>query len=275
MSYATLMAALTVGRSNANVLEATRALAEGFDAKIIGIAFCRPIQVICQDYQLPAACFAEDRKQIDRELSVAEQEFRSCLKSRADRIEWRAGTTLSPLAVHVVQEARGADLVIVQLDRPDGGSDPTREINLTDLVMQCSRPVLLVPKNVPVTFDRILLAWKDDREAQRAATDALPLLAKAQGVIVVEIAAQERLSKARAEVDQIVGWLKQHGVSAQSRLETPMKSNAAQLNAIADQLKADLMVAGAYGRMRGRAWVLGGVTAEALSGSHRCTLLSH
>ena len=42
MSYATVMAALTVGRSNADVLQAAYALAQRFDAKVVGVAACRP-----------------------------------------------------------------------------------------------------------------------------------------------------------------------------------------------------------------------------------------
>jgi len=275
MTYATLMAALTVGRSNAGLLQATGALAERFDAKVIGIAACRPIEVVWRDFPLPAPCFAEDRKQIDRQLNEAEGEFRALLKTGADRLEWRAGTTVLPLSVHLAQEARGADLVVVSIDRPRAGLDATREVDVVDLVMQCSRPVLLLPKAAPTTFDRVLLAWKDTPEAERAATAALPFLARASSVTVVTIAALEKLADARATLDQVVGWLKQHGIAAQVRIETPTKSNAAQLGAIADQLHADLLVAGAYGHRRGHAWVLGGVTSEALHGSHRCVLLSH
>jgi nucleotide-binding universal stress UspA family protein len=275
LTYATLLAALTAGRSNAGLLQVTSALAERFDAKVIGVAACRPIEVVWRDFPLPALCFAEDRKQIERQLNEAEGEFRALLKGRAERIEWRAATTVLPLSVHLAQEARGADLVVVSSDRPRSSLDSTREVDAVDLVMQCSRPVLLVPEAAPTTFDRILLAWKPTREAQRAATDALPFLATAQSVTVVEIAPLEKLAAARAGLDQVTGWLKQHGISAQARIETPTKTNAAQLNAIADQLGADLMVAGAYGHRRGQAWALGGVTHDVLHGGQRCVLLSH
>jgi nucleotide-binding universal stress UspA family protein len=268
------MAALTVGRANAHVLQVTCELAGRFDAKVVGLAACRPIQVVCQDYSPPAACFDEDRKQIERQLKDAEGEFRAVLKSRADQIEWRPSTTLLPLSVHLAQQARGADLVIVPVDRPHATMDTTREIDLTDLVMHCSRPVLLVPHTSHPAFERILVAWKDTREAQRAAADALPLLIRAQQVTVVEIAAQEKLAQARDHIEQVIGWLKQHGISAVARIETPARSNASQLNAIADEMKADLMVAGAYGHTRGQAWVLGGVTHDVLQGQ-RCVLLSH
>jgi nucleotide-binding universal stress UspA family protein len=274
LTYATLMAALTVGRSNAAVLQVARELAGRFDARVIGVAACRPIQVVCQDYSLPAACFDEDRKQIARQLSDAEDEFRTVLKDRGAQIEWRPSTTLLPLSVHVAQQGRGADLVIVPVDHPRASVDATREIDLIDLVMHCSRPVLLVPEAGHDGFDRVLVAWKDTREAQRAAADALPLLARARQVTVLEIAPQEKLAQAREHIEQVIGWLKQHGISAAARVEPPARSNASQLNAIADEMKADLMVAGAYGHTRGQTWVLGGVTHDVLQG-RRCILLSH
>ena len=275
MPYATLMAVLAAGRSNAHVLETARVLAGRFDARVVGIAACRPVQVVCQDYQLPAPCFEEDRKQIERQLSAAEHEFRSALSIRADRIEWRPATTLLPLAVYAAQEARASDLVIVSPEPSHAERDVTREMDLTELVMQCSRPVLIVPKGVAPTFDDVIVAWKDTREAQRAVADALPLLKRARNVTLVELSPADKLPRARAEIDRIQEWLRQHGVSAHARIETAEKSNAGQLNMIAAQLKADLVVAGAYGHLRGRDWILGGITSEALHGASRCTLLSH
>ena len=276
MSYATLMVVLAAGRPNAHVLDAVRALAERFDSRVVGVAACRPLQVVCQDYQLPAPCFEEDRKQIDRQLHAAEHDFRTFLSSRAGRIEWRPATTLLPLAVHVAQEARGCDLVIVSSGAADGEPDVTRVVDLTELVMECSRPVLIVPeKAAPASFDDIIVAWKDTREAQRAAADALPLLKRARRVTIVALSSPETLPKARAGIDRILEWLQQHGVPARARIETAEKSNATQLNAIAAQLKADLVVAGAYGHLRGRDWILGGITHDVLHGAHRCTMVSH
>ena len=51
--------------------------------------------------------------------------------------------------------------------------------------------------------------------------------------------------------------------------------DAAQLNFIADQQGADLLVGGAYGHSRFREWVLGGVTRDLLTRADRCSLVSH
>jgi nucleotide-binding universal stress UspA family protein len=52
------------------------------------------------------------------------------------------------------------------------------------------------------------------------------------------------------------------------------EANAPQLAAIARELKADLIVAGAYGYSRQGQWTLGGITAELLGGE-RCAVVSH
>jgi nucleotide-binding universal stress UspA family protein len=275
MTYATLLAALTAGRGNEAVLRVARRLSERFDAKVIGLAACRPVEVVYPNHPFPAACFDADRRQIQRELAAAEQEFRSCFAGCAERLEWRARTTLLPLAVLATQEALSADLVVVQREPHPAPLDSTREMDLADLVMLCGRPVLLVPPTAAARFDRVLLAWKRTREAERAATDALPLLAGAQRVTVVGIAAPDKLGEARADLDQVARWLGQHGIAAEKHLETPARSTAAQLEAIADRLDADLTVAGAYGYRRGQSWALGGVTSAVLDGGKRCVLLSH
>jgi nucleotide-binding universal stress UspA family protein len=52
-------------------------------------------------------------------------------------------------------------------------------------------------------------------------------------------------------------------------------THAHTLEDVADELKADLIVAGAYGYARQGQWVLGGVTSHLLLSSRRCSLLSH
>jgi nucleotide-binding universal stress UspA family protein len=47
------------------------------------------------------------------------------------------------------------------------------------------------------------------------------------------------------------------------------------LAGIANDVEADLVVAGAYGHSRIREWAFGGVTRDLLLRDRRCTLLSH
>ncbi len=209
MTYASLMVSVLLGRSNRDVLAVTGRLAEQFGSGVIGIGACRPIQAVCGDYSIPAKLFDEDRKQIARELQSAESEFRAALQHRASRLEWRARTTMSLLADHLAREGRSADLVIAGFDGRAAGRDTTRQVDICDLVMQAGRPVLVVPPAAAdAKFDRVLVGWKDAREAQRAIVDALPLLAKAAEVAVAGIAAKEEMATVQTQLAEVAGWLK-------------------------------------------------------------------
>ena len=275
MTYATLLVNLTLGRPNTRLLEVAGSLADRFGAGVIGLGACRPVHAICRDYPVPAALFDEDRKQIARQVKAAEGEFRAAMTKTRRPVEWRGRTSTVPLAEHLAHEARAADLLVVGIEKMKAAPDATREPDICDLVMQVGRPVLLVPVAAPASgFERVVVAWKDTREAQRAIVDSLPFLSKASKVTVVEIVAKESLAEARSRLTEIVTWLARHGVVAEAKAVASTTANALQLDAIADELGADLIVAGAYGYSRQRKWVLGGITSELLAGD-RCALVAH
>lgn len=275
MPYANLMVSIELGRSNKALLRSVSTLAERFHSGVIGVAACRPINVVCPDYSLPTKLFDEDRKQIDKEFRTAEAEFRAALLDRIGRVEWRSCTILSPISDYLAHEARCADIVVVSADRNATPQDITRQLDVPNLVMQIGRPVVIVPEAAAETaFDRILVGWKETREAQRAVADALPFLMKAKQVTVVAVAAKEELIEVRNQVVDVVGWLGCHGVQAQSLVRASHGTHASQLSAIAGELGCGLVVAGAYGYVRNREWVLGGVTTDLLRPTTRCSLLS-
>jgi nucleotide-binding universal stress UspA family protein len=193
------------------------------------------------------------------------------------RLEWRARSTLAPLADQLAHEARSADLIVVGSEPGDAAPDPTREVGLRDLVMAAGRPVLVVPPDAAERrLERVLVGWKDTREAQRAVADALPLLARARTVTLAGIAAREELGPLGEQLSEVAAWLALHTVRAETVTRAARATHAAELSALASELGADLLVVGAYGHSRQRDWVLGGVTSDLLEHRQgRCTLLSH
>jgi nucleotide-binding universal stress UspA family protein len=154
--------------------------------------------------------------------------------------------------------------------------DASRLVNIGDLVMQVGRPVLIVPAAADkLKLEQVIIAWKDTRETQRAAFDALPSLKTAAQVTVVEISADEEMAAARAHVEDVVGWLKWHGVVAECHASPSIGDDTILLNAIAREQGADVIVAGAYGHGRMREWALGGVTRDLLLRAENFALLSH
>ena len=143
-------------------------------------------------------------------------------------------------------------------------------------MLQTGRPLLVVPPSVKwLDLRSALVAWKDCPEARRAVADALPLLAKVKEVTVAGIAEDDGSQEAvRRQTTDVVSWLSRHGIAARSQVPERSGNAIAQLDRIAADTGAGVVVAGAYGRSRFREWVLGGVTQHLVGQSSRCVLLS-
>lgn len=275
MTYATLMVQLELGRSNAALLRIVENLAERFHAHVIGIGTCQPMQMVYIDGYVPGEVFQQDNEQRQQEIGQAEAEFRTALQARAGALEWRSSIHSGPLADYVARQARSADLVITGVA---SGTlfDSSRAVNTGDLIMQVGRPVLVVPTIAKqFKLERVVVGWKDTRESRRAVSDALPLLKASGHVTVVEIAAPDAMAAARKHGEDVVAWLRQHGIQAQSVAQPTTGDDAVGLYTVAQDLGADLIVAGAYGHSRLVEWVLGGVTRDLLLRQDFCALLSH
>jgi nucleotide-binding universal stress UspA family protein len=101
------------------------------------------------------------------------------------------------------------------------------------------------------------------------------MLKKAARVTIVEIASEEELGLARAHLEDVVGWLKRHGIASESLALPTVGDDAMRLSAVSKEQQADVVVAGAYGHSRLREFVLGGVTHDLLLCSNICSLVSH
>jgi nucleotide-binding universal stress UspA family protein len=275
MSLKSIMLHLELGRPHAGALAVAGDLAARFQAEVIGIAGCQPMRMAYGDVAFSGDLVQVDRDEIDRQLKAAELEFRTALQSHAPSLAWRSSVTYEPLSDYFAREARCADLIITHVSSADL-LDPTRRINTGGLVMQVGRPVLIVPGHIQaLRVERVLLAWKDSREARRAALDALPLLRVANHIAVVAIVPKDHLGRAKVELDDVVGWLKRHDLDASPMPTLSIGDDATQLQAMAQEQKADLIVAGAYGRSRLQEWALGGVTGDLLLRANICSLVSH
>ncbi|HUZ91733.1 MAG TPA: universal stress protein [Methylocella sp.] len=271
MSYTTLMVCCDLNPIHDNRLHITASLAERFEAKVIGIAAQAeiiPLTLAEGDAFTNVDMWEQNQAKIAQRLQLVEERFREVFKGRAKQIEWRSevGEPVSFIA----KESRAADLVIAGKSTDDTSLDPA------DLVMQTGRPLLMIPNGIEaLKAERILVAWKDTREARRAIYDALPLLRRCQNAIVAEIDEDHKPAAANQRVEDVAAWLVGHGVKATARSEPLQNSAAAQLDGLADAEGLDLIVAGAYGHGRFREWVFGGVTRDLLTQTSRCHLLAH
>ena len=277
MTYAAVMVSLAIDQPNEARLAVAGQLAEKFDAGLIGIAaavFSPPLYYTTGDQA--QVLIDQGEASIKERLSGLEAQFRESAKTRAKHVEWRSAIDFP--ARYVLQAARSADIV-VSGGPSDAFSDPFALVTPKDLVMEAGRPLLVVPDSVDwLDLRSVLVAWKDTPEARRAIVASLPALRKAKGVTVAEIVeAGGSRPAAVARVRDVLTWLSRHGVSASELVAEQNQDRDApeQLDSMAADVGAGVVVAGAYGHSRFREMILGGMTQHLITQTKRCVLLSH
>lgn len=274
--YATLMVHLELTDDNAALLRLAADLAGRFDARVTGVCAVQPLPAGSGMVVTPDDVMRRDLARKEAALRDLEKAFREALQSRPDRIHWRAQIGTQDPIDFVVREARTADLVVTRIHLRRPLLESVRRVHTADLAIRLGRPVLAVPPTADrVRTKSVLVGWKDTPEARRAVTDALPLLKLAERVTVAAVALDRDRTESGIATREICEWLATHGVAAQALVAVREDAGAAGLAAVARDLQADLIVAGAYGHSRFREWVLGGVTRELLTEADRCLLLSH
>lgn len=274
MAYTTLLVHLELGHSNAGLLQVARETAARFDAHVIGITGSQPFELNIREGD--GEDFIESSiDEIAGEVRAAEATFREALASGVRSVEWRSTALCASIADFVADAARGADLILTGATTYEL-ADAQRHANRGDLLMRAGRPLLVVPQAPVVsTVGNVLIAWKDTREARRAVLDALPLLKRAAYVTLVELTTDANLAEAHDRLTDVARWLKRHDIHAEVRATVSQGNDPKQLDAIANEQAADVIVAGAYGHSRLREWAFGGMTRELLRPSARCAFLSH
>jgi nucleotide-binding universal stress UspA family protein len=277
MTYATVMVSLALDQPNEARLEAAGQIVEKFDAGIVGIAvsqFSPPLYFTSGEQA--QSLIDQGQAALKTRMSALESQFHGVMKNRAKFVEWRSAIDFP--ARYVLQQARCAD-IIVSGGKSDPFSDPFALVSPKDLVMQAGRPLLVVPDTADgLDLRSIVVAWKDTTEARRAIVDSLPLLRKAKGVTVAEIVeAGDSRPAAASRVRDVVTWLSRHGIAASELVPERNGDRDApvQLDQIAAEVGAGVIVAGAYGHSRFRELILGGMTQHLITQTARCVLLSH
>lgn len=254
----------------ANVLGCAVSIVERFRARITGLAAAESSTIFIEG---PAGVTAYEkaRSDINEALTLAKLDFEARVP-RELMARW-IGVVQNP-TIALRRESVNADLVVVGFGAPiDGNAYP----DIGEVALTTGRPVMVLAENAaPRVGSRVLVAWKDRREARRAVADALPFLQGAELVRVVTVD-EGNYSTERLGLDHILEWLHAHDVAATGEV-LPMigggNSSDAILNA-ASALDVDLVVAGAYGHSRVREWLLGGMTSDLLSAGRTSLLLSN
>lgn len=283
MGLASIMVHVGADAGTQGRIEVACTLATRFGARLIGIAGQAPPAAVSGDIVGETAdrrtggdiVDSDEAEQPDTaailsSLSALENAFRA-------KTEVHAGTmfrsAVEEPTAFVVRESRAADLVI--LGRVPASEIAERAVDPASVLIRCGRPLLVVPDGVDtLSAERVIVGWKDTREARRAVHDALPLLQRAKEVTVASVEEPYHSPVDPGTLDDLVAYLDWHGVGA--TVTRRLDGNVGEaLRAIAGEKKADLIVAGGYGHSRLSEWVFGGVTRELLWSCPLCCLLSH
>ena len=273
MSFATIMVHVDVDPPADGRIRLAAELAARFHATLIGASAWEPRPPLTYGGVVVDPKITEDMLQgISARLDQVGEHL-GALVGCSQPVEWRSAIE-SPTEF-VTREARAADLLIVGRDRIVG--DSSRSPDPGAVLLKAGRPMLVVPPDIPsLMAERIVIGWKDTREARRAVRDSLPLLREAANITIAGIAEPEDRDQSRLRINDISQYLTRHQVkSAKPAISNATGSVANELLRVAGEQKADLIVAGGYGHNRLGEWLFGGVTEEFFQGSPVCCLLSH
>jgi nucleotide-binding universal stress UspA family protein len=251
-------------------------LARQLDARVDGLLTLGELARTKALFAKEAAIVAERQADWDRKSTEAEARFRHALEKEAVDGTWLVGEGQASELLTLV--GRVHDMIVVEQNDPgidDIDWDPAEEAAVGSGV-----PTLVVPTTgtFPVVGRRIAIAWNHSREAARAVHGALPLLLRAQSVVVITGQRKETFASViKAPSHDLAAYLRRKGVFVE---DVPFQPSSAEnadtalLTAVGNT-GADLLVMGAYGRSWLREWILGGATRYVLRNMDLPVLFAH
>ncbi|SDA28974.1 Universal stress protein family protein [Methylobacterium sp. UNC378MF] len=269
MPYASIMVTVDLTDEARSRVRLAKHLADDCHARLIGVAAEQAAYAVPPVGPTPGSAYAlaAGDETILNDLRRAHEAFAEAAGG-SERVAWRSNLGV-PLPFLLAQAA-AADLVVV--GRRMEPVPALFAVDPADAVMHLGRPVLLAPPGVDhLDAKRVVVGWKNTREARRAILDALPFLKRASEVLVVSVD-----EEAASGGQDTLRLLQAHDVSAiHVRRDAQGRSVSGALVETAAEHGADLIVTGAYSHGRLREWVFGGVTRDLLAGAPVCCLMSH
>jgi nucleotide-binding universal stress UspA family protein len=279
MAYKTILASLNEVSQLRCVLNAAAAIAREEGAHVIGLYVIPAVELqVASEIQVVPVENDELQKYFRQQEKAVRGAFESTILEAGIQGEFRVVEALMPyIAATVWEEAREADLVLAGFSSSRSsralGADFSEQ-----LFIGSGRPTLVMPANGKGSFPpgRVLVAWNGSREGARAVFDSMPLLQRADEVLVAFAGADSKFQpRIEARREGLVRTLLRHGVHARAiDLDSSHEAGKALLER-AETREVDLIVMGAYGHARLREFILGGATRTVLKGMKCPVLFSH
>ncbi len=170
------------------------------------------------------------------------------------------GRDLMP-TVALSRQAALADVVVIA---QDGLEAPTAHDLLGQALLNDRTPVLIARGSPDRLAGPAAIAWDGSAQAGRAVKAALPLLAMASAIHVLQCVSSLDRQTADPDIDPLNAYLKLHGVGEGVATLVEGADEGVALIAAAEGKQAGLLVAGAWGHSRMRETVFGGATRSFL-----------
>jgi nucleotide-binding universal stress UspA family protein len=164
------------------------------------------------------------------------------------------------------------DLLVLARDPQDPWGTPSA---LASIVLQSGLPCLVVPPAAAASaFTCIAVAWNGSVEAIRALHGALPLLQRAERIVLM-LGHRKTLLPVVVPDFALEQWCERHGLQVEYEVMDETADRGLPLLDAARGMHANLLVMGAYGRSRFAERVLGGVTRFMLENADLPLLMRH
>ena len=239
MSYATLMVWVNVDHVSRQLVGVAAGVADKFAAQLVGLSALAIIPpFVAEGVVIVDNATEFDIAKMEAALADAGSKFEAAAGT-GRKTEWRSAIDY-PTQV-LISEARCADLILIEKGK--SSSDIHRTVDVGAAILGAGRPFLVVPAGVKsLVADQVVVGWKDTREARRAVRDALPFLQKAKRVTIIQMCEEDAIVVARQGGSDVVQYLAQHKIKAESRVEIQAHgSGADQIITLAEDEGADLL----------------------------------
>jgi nucleotide-binding universal stress UspA family protein len=173
----------------------------------------------------------------------------------------------------LVIRGRTSDLNIIGLS----SQSMEDRLNVEAWLFGTGRPCVLHPNDraLPFSLESVVIAWDLSKSAARAVGDALPMLKRAKSVHLLTVRGEKEIPSADP-ASPVIGYLAAHDIKAVHReVDIQGRRIGAAIVSYAAEVRADLLVMGAFGHSRLKEFVLGGATKEVLDAAPVPLLLAH
>jgi nucleotide-binding universal stress UspA family protein len=169
----------------------------------------------------------------------------------------------------VALEGKFNDLIVLGASEGEESS-----VVLTSAIFQTGKPLIFVPQHDrDLILENIVIAWKDSVQAARAVQQSIPLLKRAESIYIVTVKEHNNVSHKSAE--KLAIYLNMHGIITTIIAIEEKDATGVTLKNKVEELRADMLVMGAFSHGRMRELVMGGITKFMLENSTIPLFLSH